>query len=531
MKFVWLLLLFLLFVPSSARVITAQSGSRDHIQAAVNRARVGDTVKVPAGNWVFNGGINVNAGITIMGAGRERTTLRRTSSSSWLFNVNCANGERFVLTGFTIVGLAPTTSRGIRLTNHCKDFRIYDNTFRRNTDRAIEIHGNTRGVIDNNSFIDNDPTAIVVFGDGDASWNRPLSLGSEHAVYVEDNYFQQRNVSNPGRAMHIASNNGSRYVFRHNRVEDGTLRSQSVDAHGNKFYWPRGSRSYEIYNNTFDLGHRWVAMYIRGGDGVIFGNTITGSVINSILLIHEGRSGDGNCNYPCVDQIRQLHIWDNTFNGNPADVHVRHPSIVRLNRDYFLNENQDYEPFTYPHPLREEELEEPDNPDIPDDSEDTTDPSDPNNDDDSVEPGDKDDDDSEEPGDKDDDNSEEPGDKDDDNSEEPGDKDDDDSKDEETTSVIGVNESARRLSLASAISRNGTASINYTLPTNIVSRNSQVRFNIYNARGRLVNSFNRNHSRAGSFSVDINRYLNSGVYQVEMIVGSERLRTQMVLTR
>jgi hypothetical protein len=337
---------------SSAARYTAKSGSRDDIQAALNLAKSGDSVMIPAGNFVFNGGATLNGGITIMGAGKDKTTLRRTTSGdSWMFTVNCSNGGKFVLTGLTIIGLSPNMSPGIKLSNNCKDFRIYDNSFRKCMDRAIEIYGNTRGVIDHNEFIDNNLTAIVIFGDGNEAWKRPLDLGSAEGIYIEDNFFRQEVIASSNMHHHVASNNGSRYVFRYNKCDDGNLTSSAVDAHGQKFYWPRGSRRYEVYGNTFNAKRRWVSMNMRGGDGVIFNNVFTGSYSYPIRLIHEGNAGDGNCTYPCVDQIRQLYIWDNTYNGKGFEVFSEHPQIVKLNRDYFVKQMTGYVPYMYPHPL------------------------------------------------------------------------------------------------------------------------------------------------------------------------------------
>ncbi len=349
-----LITITLLFAFSLGNSLThqAKSGSRDDVQAAINKAQIGDTVFIPAGNFVFNGGVSLKGGITIMGAGRDKTTLRRTSSGgTYMFTVNCSNGGQLVITGLTIVGLSPSMSPGIKLTNNCKNFRIYDNTFRKCMDRAIEIHGDTRGVIDHNIFIDNNLTAIVVFGDGDKGWQRPLELGSADAVYVEDNYFRQENIASSNMHHHIASNNGSRYVFRYNECDDGNLASSAVDAHGNKFYWPRGSRGYEVYGNTFKSGRRWVCINIRGGDGVIFDNKFFGSYSYPLQIMHEGRQGDGNCNYPCVDQIRKLYIWNNTYEDKRFEIRTPHPDIIKLNRDYFLTEMPGYKPYAYPHPL------------------------------------------------------------------------------------------------------------------------------------------------------------------------------------
>ena len=155
----------------------------------------------------------------------------------------------------------------------------------------MEVHGDARGVIDHNRFIDNWYTSVVVYGSGEQSWKEPLTLGSGNAVYVEDNYFTQKNVGHKTMAHHIASNNGSRYVFRYNIIEDGYMASHSIDAHGNKYGWKRGSRSYEIYGNKIKAIHRWAGINIRGGDGVIFDNEIEGEFISPLHLMHEGRQG------------------------------------------------------------------------------------------------------------------------------------------------------------------------------------------------------------------------------------------------
>jgi hypothetical protein len=168
---------------------------------------------------------------------------------------------------------------------------------------------------------------------------------------LEFRYFKQDNIASTHMAHHIASNNGSRYVFRYNTIDDGDLASHSIDAHGNKFYWERGSRCVEIYGNTIKAVHRWAGMNIRGGDGVIFDNTFEGDFVSPVHLMHEGRDGDGKCEYPCVDQIRKMYIWDNMYNKESCPVKVRHPDIVKENRDYFLSEMPYYTPFEYPHPL------------------------------------------------------------------------------------------------------------------------------------------------------------------------------------
>jgi len=363
MKFFSVFTLFLLFTiySVSGEVINAKSGSRTDIQAAINLARQGDLVRIPAGTFNYDGSISMKAGITLMGEGQDKTVLKRTgSTSSYAFNIDGSNGLPARISGMTITGIAPTKSPGIKLINGCKNFRIDHITFRRCFDRAIETHGQCKGVIDHCTFIDNWYTAVVVYGDEVASWSRPINLGGDDAVFVEDCYFEQKNIGDDHMSHHVASNNGSRYVFRYNTTDDGYMSPQAIDVHGNKFGGIRGSRNYEIYKNKVQAEHRWLGMLIRGGDGVIWGNELTGDYTRPIDLMHEGRDGDGNCAYPCDDQIRSLYIWDNNYNGRTiSSVNVRHPSLIKLGRDYFMTKMPGYVPYPYPHPLTVEPGVEP----------------------------------------------------------------------------------------------------------------------------------------------------------------------------
>jgi len=350
-----MLILSGLLIYSPATILNVKGNSSRSIQIAIARAKSGDTVYIPPGEYFLVEGIHIHKGITLMGAGESKTIIRRKKIKGgkdfWYFTVHCENADSFRFTKMSVIGNSPENTPGILMKRNCTDFRIDSSTFKKCSRRAIEIHGDSRGVIDHNTFIDNWYTAIVVFGNGEKSWHKKYELGSGNAVYVEDNYFEQKEVKDISMAHHIASNNGSRYVFRYNTVHDGDLASHAIDAHGNKYGWERGSRSYEIYNNTIVAFHRWAGINIRGGDGVIFNNIFKGDFVSPIHLMHEGRNGDGECDYPCTDQIRRLYIWNNICNNKQVEIHVRHPAIIGKNRDYLLKKRSDYEPFEYPHPL------------------------------------------------------------------------------------------------------------------------------------------------------------------------------------
>lgn len=331
------------------KIINAATGSRQDIQNAINAATKGDTVRIPSGQFSFSGTVQIDAGITIMGAGIDQTILQKIDTSGkHMFQVDCSNGEQIIITGITFIGVSDgTRDRGLDLDNHCKNFRIYNCSFKKFNWAGIQIRGKARGVVDHCQFIDNYLRGfgygLEILGDSDASWQRPLELGTENAVFVEDCYFR-------GCRHTIAANNGARYVFRHNQIEDNREDAAAIDAHGLVSSWPRGTRSYEIYENTISNSiERWAGIGIRGGDGVIFNNTMIRGIEDPIKLWNDG----GNNCYPCKDQIRELYIWNNTYQGQPAAVTFWRGSerVIREGRDFFQKQRPGYTPYLYPHPL------------------------------------------------------------------------------------------------------------------------------------------------------------------------------------
>jgi len=300
--------------------------------------------------------------LTLRGAGKDKTTIRRVGSvpeSRYLIAFDCSNGKRAGLSDMTLVGNGNGAiwDKGLALLKGCVDFTVTNTKFTKFVFAAVEIVGpaQQRGVIYKNDFVDNYNASVrnlgygvVVYGDG--SWPA-LELGTQNAVFIEDNYMS-------GNRHHVASNNGSRYVFRHNTViaTDLTKDYAMVDAHGLSSS-PRGSRSYEIYENSYTTsgtGTVRTAVGIRGGDGVIFGNTVGARIARAVELEVEGFT----CGtYPGKDQIRQLHIWGNTGGAMAGYADANGlanscPASIQAGRDYFTSAKAGYTPYAYPHPLR-----------------------------------------------------------------------------------------------------------------------------------------------------------------------------------
>ncbi|MGZ5817340.1 MAG: hypothetical protein ACXWJD_01210 [Burkholderiaceae bacterium] len=305
--------------------------------------------------------MNVPGGVYLQGAGQDATIIRRVgnvSNTSYLVAYNCSNGKQAILSDMTLVGNGNGSiqDKGLGLLNGCQDFKVHDAKFSDFIFSAVYVGDapNQRGVIYKNNFINNFSASlmnlgygVVVYGGG--AWPA-LDLGSKNAVFVEDNYFS-------GNRHNIASNNGSVYVFRHNTVvgQDPAKDFAMTDAHGLSSS-SRGSRSFEIYNNAYSTnissGLQRTAIGIRGGDGVIFNNTVASTISRGVELMAEG-FGCGS--YPGPDQIRSVYIWSNQIQDigyTSGGIDNTCPSSIGLNRDYFLSAKPGYAPYTYPHPLR-----------------------------------------------------------------------------------------------------------------------------------------------------------------------------------
>jgi hypothetical protein len=221
-------------------------------------------------------------------------------------------------------------------------------------------------------------------------FTRPLSLGTNKAIYVEDNHIH--NIKTDGQ---IDGWNdayaGARYVWRHN-LHIGC--PAEWGHHGADSGFSRGTHSFELYNNTFTqtltCSDRTRTINLRSGTGVIFNNTWTGSKYDPQFMdVTNYRSDEshppwGKCDgsspwdqnlpgqngYACLDQIghvfgptpgganvlEPLYEWNNTINGVNAKIRATNHNAdlhVKINRDYYEDtQRPGYTPYVYPHPLQ-----------------------------------------------------------------------------------------------------------------------------------------------------------------------------------
>ena len=365
--------------------IRATSCSQEDVQHAIDAARDGDVVAVPAGTatWLAAGenkpavliGDKV---ITLRGAGIDQTVITDGNTAAWKDLLIWIRGEKPArITGFTFKGSLDRNRGAAAIAVHgdCTNWRI-DHCKFDGSPRGVWAYAGCFGLVDNCTFL-NVGQGVVMKGHGPKSWKRPLMLGLPHAVYIEDCNFRAGGAATD--AYH-----GGRFVFRHNTVIDTHVAQHGCDSGGY-----RSTFSYEVYENRIGkekLGLWEVprAMHFRGGTGVVFNNSLSGftegiDVANyrSSERLRElcGKWGicdgknpvDGNeepNGYPARDQIGRstsqilepLYEWNNTLDGQDADIHVSTGAQhIKEDRD-FLNDTHrpGYKPYAYPHPLSQQ---------------------------------------------------------------------------------------------------------------------------------------------------------------------------------
>jgi hypothetical protein len=263
-------------------------GSAASVQGLHNAVLNGDTITIPAGTFTWNTQIHVTKNITLAGAGVGMTIIndnvpKSSGGASTVLMLFTGITGNLRVTGFTVRGQAQDTNNfnqgtiAIGGTSH--SVRVDHVKFYRPGTGAIITRGDVWGVIDHCDFDTSSfKVAVQVFlpgygggTNGNNSWEAPTNLGSGEGVYIEDCTFLGNGI---GGATVTNSSQGGRYVFRHN-----TITSNQIGSHGTEGQLYRGVRSFEIYQNTFTNpgGIMDTCVIIRGGTGVIWGNTMHGS--------------------------------------------------------------------------------------------------------------------------------------------------------------------------------------------------------------------------------------------------------------
>lgn len=282
-----LLVAVLLFAAGVYAETTAKSCSQKDVQAALSSAAARDTVIIPAGNCTWQTPVTVaNKAVALKGAGSGRTVITDGTAKGALALTGISARNFVDVSGFTVMynenirrpsAMILVWGRQPEVAFRIHDVRLLTTVC---CTRGIQTIG-AYGLIDHVTFDVEAQTGSIqmvsVFGDspgsdgGFTSWTRPLTLGTENAVYVEDSTFNYGSRDEDC----IDAYGGARLVIRHNRFNNAHIGFHGFDSGGYRSVF-----SFEVYANSFisnsSLAFR--AMATRGGTGVVYDNVYGGSI-------------------------------------------------------------------------------------------------------------------------------------------------------------------------------------------------------------------------------------------------------------
>jgi len=333
-----------------------QSLNLSDVQDAVDRAngaddfRNGDIVHLKAGTVEWGGTLKINKGITLQGAGKDKTHIIKPYKTDSPF-IRFETAQGFRLTGMHLRQTYKLPKYQNYISKGSKGFRVdhifieHDSSSTGDSVRGFviftsESDGRPYGVFDNNEFKNSSVMASGKSLSCANSWfSEPSKLGTVDAIYFEDN----KTWRTGGSRNFIDSENGQSYVARYNEIIGAyalvhPARNRSLNCPR------RGGRYWEIYENNFSHPGDWWqrAINLEAGTGVVFNNSMSGNFTKNIQLnIYSRREGacgkgskaDGNLggNFPggywCRDGIGRAtdaFEWENE--GGPIPEQALEPA-------------------------------------------------------------------------------------------------------------------------------------------------------------------------------------------------------------
>jgi hypothetical protein len=343
------LLLLLCFVAwCGADTHTAASAEYAACSTAVFLAASGDTIIVPADTVTWSKSLTMRVGVVISGAGIDKTIITGTGQMFQYQPNTPASNELFHIKKFTIDGNNVSNTTGIYVANTSttailKNILIDSCKIENTKATAIYIQGSIYGLICKNIIRKNSLT-FRFLGNNDYSWSDALHHGTADFIYVEDNTIDSNYIMTD-------CGWGTRYVFRHNTFNMGSTDITAIDAHGNLHNdgsptGLRGCVGVEIYENTFTNCNRGsINLYDqRGGSGIVFNNSATGSTsgCNLIIVVREeddNSAGDMGSQYypvktshPGYDPVEKTYLWNNTLNSSPMCFVNYDPDVMIIDK-------------------------------------------------------------------------------------------------------------------------------------------------------------------------------------------------------
>ena len=321
--------------------IWAASASLSDVQAAINAASPGDTVRVPAGSATWNDQLFITKGVSLIGAGIGQTLITSTYTPA-TYDLNNSTRYSFL---FLYTPADPAANIPLRISGFDVDFdveinginlylrppgetevaqeniRIDNNKFT-GCNRFFQTNGDFWGVVYQNQLDCLRP--FCTYGSDYFGWRtHTFELGTGDNMFFEDNV-----VTGVTRTFG-ASGAGGRYCIRHNDYTYvGTVnQSPCFDFHGNTAASHSSTMGAEIYENTLRLGSKSSGTVFdgRGGMAVVFNNklltTSTNTPGQSFREEECDNTGPNQPNNTISGQpmhVSDSYVWENRWGDGVA---------------------------------------------------------------------------------------------------------------------------------------------------------------------------------------------------------------------
>jgi hypothetical protein len=278
----WAAVIILLLAAGSATAATntAASASFADVSAAINSSTVGDTVLIPPGTSHWTTPLDFR-GISLIGSGTNQTVIyddmdRNVNQYPPLIFIHGGGTNTLQIGNFQLVGGSNTRNwHGEIATDSSGPIRIHDIYFNLCIDKALMLYGANLSLVDHCYFrLKYAGILIRDVGYGDVSWATPPNYGTALMPVVEDCVFTNIDHSSSSDNA-VDAEWGGRCTFRHNLCQYVFFEAHGTESGGRN----RGGRVFEVYSNTFvqDPAISFpVAVNLRAGSGVFYGNTATG---------------------------------------------------------------------------------------------------------------------------------------------------------------------------------------------------------------------------------------------------------------
>jgi hypothetical protein len=370
------------------------NGSASDTQAAIGAAAAGGTVIIPAGTFTWSSPVTISKALTLRGASpSDRPVITSSYTGASGISINSTSSQTVTVKDIRFTNWASSNALFSINGGGVDVFRLTNLEFNGGHKWSIWVSspgGNggegPYGLIDHCQWPNG---GDVIYGrDNPAynpnSWHRPMSWGSNKAVYIED--CTMAATGSPVANAALDGDNGFRVVFRHNTVTNWLTSMHGADSAG-----PINSGlQAELMHNTFNVTQPLAAVLtLRGGSALFFDNTMTGVGYNGVVELAYYRSlpgGGGVCpqdrfypqDYLGTQQpgmgvtpgapSRDPHYPNDPWGSVPVYYwgnHVQAPiwfgevvtnqgsPFIQSGRDYFVGTPKPgYTEFAYPHPLQ-----------------------------------------------------------------------------------------------------------------------------------------------------------------------------------